>query len=276
MEAVFTTYIYRAFVATCLLLLPLLSNADTDRPPSMTIVVGVYNTPPMGWHDADGHIQGIVPHLSSRLINYWQSGHQLRYRLGSTERMMQELLRGETDLAYTIGDPRLEKHAIKIAKLVTAPLEVWSLKTRPIENVRGLNNATLATLPMYKNLRHLQHSNLIQQPVSKDFLRLLHGQRVDGVVAFQQILTVLANNDDRPLESYHRLPLADVDVFLWMSPNSPLKPYLDPLKEAAAATNNPASVAAYLRQLRASKQPNCQPMALSAQSVLSSRASPCH
>tara|TARA_B100000446_G_scaffold179552_2_gene194693 strand:- start:576 stop:1304 length:729 start_codon:yes stop_codon:yes gene_type:complete len=241
----------------------------------MEITVGVYNTPPMGWHDADGNIQGIVPYLSTQLIDHWQRGHQLNYRLGSTERMMQELLRGDTDLTYTIGDPRLENNAIKVAKLITVPLEAWSLKTQPLKSVQALRNATLATLPMYKDMQPLQHSHLIQQPVSKDFLRLLHGQRVDGVVAFRQILMVLANNDDRPVENYHQLPLANVDIFLWMSRHSPLAQYLQPLQKAAAATNTPASVAAYLRHLGANKQPNCGPKELSAQSVLSSRASPC-
>jgi len=278
MAVIATSHLRHSLLAACLFLLPTLSSLASEKTPAappMESSVGVYNTPPMGWHDADGNIQGIVPYLSTQLIDHWQRGHQLNYRLGSTERMMQELLRGDTDLTYTIGDPRLEKDAIKVAKLVTVPLEVWSLTTRPLKRLQALNGATLATLPMYKDMELLQHSHLIPRPVSKDFLRLLHGQRVDGVVAFRQILMVLANNDDRPLENYHQLPLAKIDIFLWMSRHSPLAQYLQPLKKAAAATNTPASVAAYLRDLRANKQPNCGPKKLSAQSVLSSRASPC-
>lgn len=239
------------------------------------INIGVYDTPPIAWKASNGKINGVAPYLARRLIQAWRPDTALQFKLESTERMIQELLRGQADMIYTIADPRLEAKAIKLKLITRVPLSLWSLADHPIRELSDIRGASIATLPMYTELPYLRDARITQLPVSKDFLRLLHGRRVEGITAFQPILELLASEESISGHKYHQLHIADLDIFLWLSRKSRLAKHEQALRRVANQENSAEILAEYLQKITSSKSSECEP-STSAQPVLSSRVTRCH
>ncbi|MGH1374485.1 MAG: hypothetical protein ACRBBW_20785 [Cellvibrionaceae bacterium] len=240
---------------------------------SEAINIGVYDTRPIAWKASSGKIEGVAPYLARRLIQGWRADTKLQFKLESTERMIQELLRGQADIIYTIADPRLEAEAIKLKFITRVPLTLWSLADHPIRELGDIKGANIATLPMYTELPYLRDARITQLPVSKDFLRLLQGRRVEGITAFQPILELLASDEAISSQQYHQLHIADFDIFLWLSRKSWLAKHEQALRRVANRENSPEILAEYLQRVTSSKSSVCD---ASAQPVLSSRVTRCH
>jgi len=189
--------------------------------------------------------------------------------------MIQEVSRGQTDLIYAISDPRLETGAIKIKRIATVPLTLRSLAEDPIHNLNELNNASIATLPAYRNMPYLRNVNIVQLPATKDSLRLLLARRVKGVVTFPAMFEVMIANEGIVRDRLLRIDIAEVDIFLWLSQKSPLSKYTKELKAIAGYANSPEVLSAYLKKVNISRTLACDTNA-SAQPALGSRATQCH
>lgn len=242
---------------------------------SPEIKVGVHDARPLAWKTAKGDIRGITPYLATQLIHAWRPDSTLQFKLESAERMIQEVSRGQTDLIYAISDPRLETDAIKIKRIATVPLTLWSLAEDPIHEFNDLNNASIATLPAYRNMPYLRNVNIVQLPATKNFLRLLLARRVKGVITFPAMFELMIANEGIARDRLLRIDIAEVDIFLWLSKKSPLSKYTEELKAIAEYANSPEVLNAYLKKVNISRTLACDTNA-SAQPARDSRVTQCH
>lgn len=242
---------------------------------STAIKVGVHDFRPIAWKTPNGDIKGITPYLATQLLRAWKPDTTPQFKLESSKRMIKEVLRGQTDLIYSISHPKLEANAIKIKRITTVPLSLWSLAEDPIRDPRKLNNVSIATLPIYTGIPYLKNANIMQLPVSKDFLRLLQSRRVKGIITFPALLELMIANQEITRDKFHRLDIANIDVFLWLSKKSPLAKHAEALKAIAEEANSAEVLSAYLKKMKISPTPACSTNA-SAQLALSSHVTPCH
>jgi len=203
-----------------LLLYSVATVGSKDVSESASLTVGLYQGAPWGWADSDGNTQGIVVKLIESLIKETVPNLEIHYVFGSAERIAQEVLSGRADIVFTMKDDRLEGYTVAISDVLQIPLEMWSLKDKPVTALDRVDAYRIATSVSYQTLAGSYAKQVLVLNNSNNLIRILLSRRAEGVMSASYTLEYQAYSMGIDRSMFYRKSTGKVSVSLWCNKKS--------------------------------------------------------
>ena len=195
--------------------------ADTESQSAHErLIISAYDSPPSAWYLQDGSVAGNAPIWIEGFFAKIGEDFNLSYRLGTVKRITADLITGRADCALVSNTGNLGEYTVEIAHLPLVPVEIWSMRTDPINSPEEIREKRITTSYSYRKLvtPYAHHIHFV--PTSGKMLYMLLSGRTDGIIGSSHIAKFRIHQLGVSPEKFHRVHFTDLRISFLCSKKS--------------------------------------------------------